>query len=105
MENTKIGTATLLFTEAGTVETAMFTPEAMSIPFMGPDLRLTGTFEDVEQIHNKADEVFATWFNRMNEIELADREKYTIKSNLVQCDKFTSGKPQFCKIEYVFEKL
>lgn len=105
MENTKIGTATLIFTETGAFKQGSFKPDAISIPFVGPDLTQVDLCENVEQIQQKADEVFATWFSRMSEIELADREKYTIKSKVTKCVTFASGRPQVCEIEYTFEKL
>lgn len=107
MENTKIGTATLIFTETGEFKQGSFKPDAISIPstLLQLDLTQVDRCENVEQVQQKADEVFATWFSRMNEIELADREKYTIKSKVTRCVTFPSGRPQVCEIEYTFEKL
>ncbi len=105
MENTIIGTATLIFTDIGSIKQATFKPEAISTPLVGLDLTQIDQCQNVEQIQQKADAVFATWFSRMNEIELADREKYTIKSKITKCIKFETGIPQVCEIQYSFEKL
>lgn len=45
----------------------------------------------------------AAWFTKMNEIELADRDRYDINSEIVGCDKHPNGSIKKCTLKYTFK--
>lgn len=60
---------------------------------------------DGNVVKSQADLMLAAWFSKMNEIELADRTQYTIKSKVVDCTKWPNGKVRLCKLNYYFAKI
>lgn len=106
--NTKIGIARIEYNEDGTVKSAIFEPtmkvEAKA-DTLSPFLSIEDGNSSEEAVKEHAIIALATWFNKMNEIELADREKYTIDTEVVSCEKYPSGSIKICQIEFHFEEL
>lgn len=61
--------------------------------------------EDSEMLRENAELVFASWFNKTNEIELADREKYKIISETIRCSKHFNGRIAECNIRFSLAEL
>lgn len=61
--------------------------------------------DNPEYIRNQADIVMASFFSKITEIELADRDKYELKSEIIQCSKWGNGAVRTCKIKYSFVKI
>lgn len=100
----RIGTVHLEYDELGKLIQAFFNPE---IKIEADEDLLTKLSEiknsDEKNICEQANTLFATWFSKMNEIELADRTEYHIINELVACEKFDSGAIKSCAIEFNFE--
>lgn len=59
---------------------------------------------DQETVKSNASLVMAAWFSKMTDIELADREKYEISTNIISCDKHWDGTIKMCVIEFEFKE-
>lgn len=107
MENFEIGRATIQYDEQGNVTLAYFEP-TMKIGLdanIATELKKLVDSTQIETVKENADTVMASWFAKMNQIELSDREEYDIVSKVVKCEKWDSGKVKMCVIEYTFQKL
>lgn len=107
MKTLKIGTAKIRYNKDGTVASAKFTP-AMKIEIeknlMNDVARTVNQPANEIQLKNQADTILASWFDQVNKIELADREKYEIVSNIVLCNKFANDAVKIVHIEYEFKE-
>lgn len=63
------------------------------------------TPNDPTIVKEKADLVLASFFSKMTEIELAERDEYEIKSEIVNCTKWPNGNVRLCQIQYSFVKI
>ncbi len=107
MESKEIGVVRISYDKHGVVTEASFNP-TMKInlePKVLLQLSAIKGSEDHEAIHSNAAMVMATWFNKMNEIELADRNKYEIVSELFHCEKYSDGKVKECAIYFIFKEI
>ena len=106
----RIGVTTLFFTEQGEAAVATFTPERMELSDLSIRQQIRRLFAPVEgnkgpeAVKSAAELVFAAWFNKMNEIELADREKYEIVSEVIECKEYSPGKVKSCTIAFIFRE-
>jgi hypothetical protein len=101
-ENIEIGKTVIKYNQDGTVRRASFIPQLkIEAP---PDLKLKMKHGSKEEIKDNADMVMAAWFNKVNDIELSDRELYEIKSEIVKCELWEPGKVKTCIIKYSFIK-
>lgn len=105
-DSTVIGQVAMEYSENGQVINASFTPSIV----VKADEFLLGQLKTIPQtdadvLKHNADLVLASWFNKTNEIELADREKWTIVSAVVDCDKYPSGAVKRCILEYTFKQI
>lgn len=107
MEKLVIGNVLMMYDEEGNVINAIFDP-TMKLDFKEPlsdQLQQIKCSEDVTTVQQNADTIFAGWFSKLNEIELADRTKYEIKSNVLDCEKYPNGKVKKCLIQYVYQEI
>jgi hypothetical protein len=51
----------------------------------------------------KAQLVLAKWFEHVSDIELADREAYTVETEMLECEKWDNGKPKRCRIRFFLQ--
>lgn len=106
MDNLEIGIATIEYSKGGEIASASFSP---TMNFRA-DEELLSRLDFAPHASNEillkehADRVFSAWFNKMNEIELADREEYEIVSEIVECLKFESQEIKKCVIKFTFKK-
>lgn len=57
-----------------------------------------------ENAINNANLILGSWFEKSNEIELANRDEYHIVTEIVHCDKYSDGTVKRCEVRFVFEK-
>ena len=107
MGTQEIGKVLLAYNEDGGFGHAEFIP---TMVFQANE-DLLSRFKEVEcksgeqKIINDAGAVFAAWFQRMNDIELADRSQYHIDTELVSCEKYPSGAVSIVIVKFVFKHL
>lgn len=105
MENTKIGTASFIYRPDGSVEYASFKPDIEVDTKKTPDLlhqfksSLSGKGDD-KTIQADASLIMGAWFAKAEEIELADRDKMVITSNVLNCERFANGLAKKCQIQF-----
>lgn len=104
----EIGNVTMSYTEDGKLvkDQSFFTPTMKVVV----DDNLFNQLIDINTgsqraLKEGADLIFAAFFTKTNDIELADREKYKIKSKVMECVKYSNKKVKRCVIKYTFEKV
>lgn len=103
MEEFKIGTVTLAYDENGKITTAKFVPDM--VVNLDPDLLYQLKADNsTEALQSNADLILGAWFQRSNDVELADREQWEVGSTLVDCQKYPNGKVQKCVLDYHFKR-
>jgi len=106
MNKQYLGQATLEYSPEGELLKAVFVPK-MEIKLDQPTVvKLQESVSNntkFKQLKHNADMVLASWFSAITEIELADRESYTIVSEAVICDKYPDKTVQKCVIDYYFQ--
>lgn len=104
----EIGIVTLYYNEDGSFKTADFRP-TMKITIHSElmnELFSIETQKGEDIVKEQANSVFATWFQRMNDIELADREKYEIATEMVApCERYENGVVSKCEMRFIFKAL
>lgn len=103
--NLEIGTVEIEYSEKGEVKAASFHP-VPAILFDSPvtsQLMALNHPAGPHQLKNNSDLILAAWFTKMNEIELADRDRYDINSEIVGCDKHPNGSIKKCTLKYTFK--
>lgn len=107
MNNQEIGVVTIDYNEEGVAIHSLFEPTLKikgGMSLLEQMEALTAT-QDPEIIKSNADLVFGNWFNKLSEIELADRDTHEVVSELVECDKYPSGNIKKCVLKYIFREL
>lgn len=104
----EIGIATLSYTQSGEFINATFKPTMV----ISVDDNLMKNFEAIDcnkgeqKVKEQAQNVFASWFQAMNDIELADREQYEITTNHAGQTKYWgNGKIKEVSIKFIFKPI
>lgn len=87
MTTQKIGTAILDYNQKGIVEHAVFIPADIEIDYNSTllnELKSITKSKEITIIQQQADLIMASFFERNNKIELADREKYELRRGEVK---------------------
>lgn len=107
MKQVEIGRVVLKYNEEGKVVETHFEPtmRIQADQTLLNQLETIKADKDDKIVKANADLVFANWFNKMNEIELADREKYEVASEITECKKDTKGLVRVCSIRYIFKEI
>lgn len=105
----EIGTVTITYSANGTIinSETYFTP-SMQVSVSQENLlnefmKITEK-TDSEILKQNADLVIASWFSKMNEIELDERPGNGISSELIRCEKYSTGQIRKCVIRYNYSK-
>src|SRR5690242_12136542 len=101
----EIGFVTVAYNEIGKVTMSRFEPTIkveLTETQLGQLTILKGS-DDQKTMEENAQFVFASWFNSMNEIELADRDQYEIVTETIRCDRYPSGSIKTCVMRVVFQ--
>ena len=107
MKIVEIGEVELFYNEDGKVTKSSFTP-TMKINL---DENLINQLHSIESnknsevIKHNAEIMLASFFSKINEIELADRDYYHIESEVMKCDKYPTGIAKYCKIKFIFKPI
>lgn len=103
----EIGTVDLYYDEKGSFVSATFKAEPLDTDkdALLDRLKFTdGTSEDA--IQSQAQVILAAWFSRMNHIELADREKYQIVTEVVECSRRSNDWTiQRCTLRFILKEI
>lgn len=106
MEKIIIGRATIEYNLDGIVTSAKFDP--MLDVNLGPEIlsQLTQIKNgSQDELQSNSDFILGTFFSKMTEIELADRNLFVVKSKVVDCVKYVvNSSVAKCVLEYTFEE-
>lgn len=109
MKTQEIGIATITYDNGGRVikELTNFVPTLkISITDeLNKQFAQIRSEKDEINLKKNSDIVLATWFSKMNEIELADRDKFEIKSEIIKCEKYANERIKQCVIRYTFKEI
>lgn len=103
---TVIGIVTMEYDESGKLLNSLFEPR-MNVRIdqsLMADLRKIECCDDPEILERNAQLVLASYFNRMNKIELRDLAKERIVHEVNQIEKFDNGMIKKAVITYSFEE-
>ncbi len=106
MKRTEIGTVTMQYSETGKLVSAIFKPTLkieLSDEVKSNLEKNISKPEESDILKFNADFVLGTFFAKMTEIELADREKQEIVSEVVTCTKYPSEQTRLCVLKYYFQ--
>lgn len=99
----EIGIAKIEYDKNGVVTSAEFEP---TLKLNNPEALKAelSTIQcgDEPTLKYNADLVLAAWFAKVSDIELADREKYKIESEIVTCAKYPNGLVKSCTMKFFF---
>lgn len=102
----EIGIAELTYNEDGTTTSATFKPTMVINADQALLERLaTISGPDESILQSNARMVFAQWFNKSNEIELADPSEAYVADEIVECERYASGQPKRCVIRFIYRNL
>lgn len=105
MDNFEIGIVKIDYNEDGSIASASFVPHK-EMKFDERVLQqITAKPESPERVKEIADFVLGAWFSKMTFIELADPEKYSLQSEIVECLSFPKGTVKSCMLKYVFKSV
>lgn len=101
-QKTVIGTAALEYNEEGKLEAAVFYPK-IKVKFDDIKEQLGNCCSrSIDDIKNSAQLLLATFFSKMNEIELRDMEKTTLSADIVRSQNHDNGTIKEVEIEFVY---
>lgn len=101
-----IGTVTIEYSETGTVIKANFTPtiQVEANKYLLEELEVLRSAGGSKALQESADLIMASWFSKANEIELADRDLWSIESDIRECQTYPDGGVKKCVLDYAFRK-
>lgn len=100
----QIGKAIFNFNEQGKQVSAYFMP-TMRVNVNVSLLENISTGQSSEIIKKNAEVALASWFAKMNEIELADRDEWKIESVVDTCTNYSSGGVRMCVVAFNLVKI
>jgi hypothetical protein len=107
MEPLEIGTATIRYNEQGKPTTTGFISNMnlLFTPQLTAQLRSLDGKKDTEQLKKDADLLLGAYFNKIDEVWMANRDEYEIASEIVNCEKYDNGNTKTFSIKYIFREL
>lgn len=104
-ETFEIGIAKVQYDNHGRATEAEFVP-TIKLNLKPSLLAQLASVNGKSQDHtiDNANLILGAWFEKSNEIELADRDTYHIASEIVRCEKWSNGTVKVCEIRFVFKK-
>lgn len=100
----KIGTAVIRYDVNNNIISGVFKGE-LKQKFNEELIKQLQPSNDLDIIKNNADMALASWFNKITEIEIADREKTRIISNVKKRTYYSNGNIKKCEIDYYLETI
>ena len=114
IKETSIGVVTINYTKTGEVKSSNFTPtlKVEATDEIIEELKKMSKADDADIVVNQAGLVMASFFSKMNEFELADRNKYEIVGKTIECVKYSKSEVKEkiqlikkCVIEFIFKPI
>lgn len=103
----EIGTVHMHYDKFGLIQNADFIP-AINFSLTEEIKSQLGLIQPGSQevLTRNADMIMSGWFTKVNDIELADREKFQLKRQVLACEKFeATGYVKYCKLRYYLEEV
>jgi hypothetical protein len=105
-----IGEVVMFYDSEGKPTKVEFTPEKIVLqdPEFLKALKTIANKDDVKTLEENADLALAAYFNKLNEIEQADRMEYKIEKVVQKTPykrKRSAGQELWCRVKYVLKKL
>lgn len=106
MQEIEIGIVDIDYSSKGEVKNASFRPtlKVKADATLKKQLLNLQSSSDSAVIKSNAELMFASWFSKINEIELADRDEYEIHSDMVTCLRYKSGMVKKCVMKFSFRR-
>lgn len=105
--NLEIGDAIINYREDGTVESASFVPK-MKIEVgetVLKQLEAVNHSTVAAIVKTNADLILGSFFSKLSEIELGDRDHYEVSSKTILCERYKpSGNIKQCVIRYTYKE-
>jgi len=107
---TLIGSTTIQYNQEGKVNFALFLPNQ----YIVSEESTNGMFSQLEQLEvepyedkilKQAELMMATWFSKLNDIEMADREQYKVVAEMDECHKYPNGQVSKAKVSFYFTDI
>lgn len=106
MELLEIGQATIVYDTQGKATEASFSPTMKIDLDTGVLMQLTQLNGSNEKtLNDNAGLVLGSWFSKIYDIEMSDRDHYQVVSETVKCDKYSNGNIKSCLVKFIFKKL
>lgn len=106
MKAMDIGTAEIMYAEDGSIESASFSSN-MKIEF---EQALISQLQPVKNknvtaIKTNSELVLASFFNTLADIEIDDRGKFHIVSDIKHCDEYPNGDIKRCIMHFSYREI
>lgn len=105
MQPQSIGTVTIEYNQTGQLISSLFEP-TLKVEIdesLIAELKSVENSDNIEVIEHNASLILASWFNKVNHIELRDAEKTEIAGHVDLCEKHPDGRVKKCVVSYVFK--
>lgn len=106
MEAVKLGRAVITYNKLGTLLAAQFQPEFVSqieANYLSTLLPQGDAPPDPSYLADVARAAMADWFNKVTNIELADRALFELEARVGECERWPNGVIKQCDIEFIFQ--
>ena len=105
MNEALVGMVELNYRVDGTPMDATFQPQ-MKVE-MDADLKkqLMSYRGSSDEILNQAQLMFGAYLSKLDDITMLDRAEYQVRSEMVECIKYTNGNPRRCLINIMLRKV
>jgi hypothetical protein len=103
---TQIGYAVIEYDLQGRATSARFEPtlQVSYDPNLERQLKAIRHPKDEETIRTNAQRVLGAWFNKVTEVELADRETHEIVAENIRCEKYDNGAIKKCTLQFILKQ-
>lgn len=111
MKKQEIGISTIDYNEDGTVKNALFVPtlKIEQDNNLLKELGVAQSARDITALKQNSELVFASWFRKwdkvISDIELSDREKFEVVSEVVECEKYENGNTKTCSMRFIYREI
>jgi hypothetical protein len=107
LEQINLGIVTIEYDEKGDVTSASFKPET-HIKFdkhLLQQLQSVHSSKDVDVLKENIQFVVGGWWSVLNQIELADRDKYEEAIEIIECERYRTNMIKRCVSRIVFREI
>lgn len=107
----QIGISTVSYHQDGSIQSAMFVPTIKidTDESLLKQLAAVQDSGDLQTLKQNSQLVFSNWFRKMDQkltdIELSDRERFEIVTQVLECKKYRGGKIKKCSVSFIFQEI